>query len=85
MGKLVKVTADGYACWASYLVNGDASGISEEDKVAADEFAEWLGGSIVCVGEETHFGRPSTGGLPGDVVEYTSLVDEDIADAGEGK
>lgn len=28
------------ACWASYLINGDASGISEREKREADQFLD---------------------------------------------
>lgn len=33
--------------WASYFINGDASGMEDDEIAAADKFADWLGGSIV--------------------------------------
>ncbi len=74
---LVPVTGIGLACWASYLVNGDDSGISEEDKEAADRFVEVIGSNIVSCGEESFFGTCDVFGvLPGDCLEYTALVEE---------
>ena len=32
--------AIGAACWASYLINGDASGLSEEERALADAWCE---------------------------------------------
>lgn len=34
--------------WASYLINGDYSGISYADKRAADKFAEQYGKPVNC-------------------------------------
>ncbi len=66
----------GLACWASYLINGDASGISDQDRFEADAFASWLGGTPVDVGEDTFFGRPDAGtNLAGDCVEYSAIVE----------
>jgi hypothetical protein len=36
------------ACWASYLINGDASGIDDDDIAAADVFAEQYGMPVDC-------------------------------------
>ena len=63
-----------YSHWASYLVNGDDSGISAEDKAACDSFisreelTEW---TCANVSENTHFGSPDCGGLQGDIARYT--------------
>ncbi len=38
---IVKLKAP--SAWASYLINGDATGISTEDKEAADQWLESLG------------------------------------------
>jgi hypothetical protein len=35
------------SAWASYLVNGDASSLDDEERCAADRFRFWLGGDIV--------------------------------------
>jgi hypothetical protein len=67
--------AVGLACWASYLVNGDASGISEQDVFEADAFQAWVGGHVVDIEGETFFGRPDAGSrLAGDCVRYVALV-----------
>ena len=69
--------ATGAACWASYLINGDASGLSDEERELADAwFARELGpnDAIVDCGEpyftwsyRLHTGAPFSGG---DVVDY---------------
>ena len=41
------IEATAPSAWAPYLVNGDSSGLEAEDIIAADQFAEWLGGYIV--------------------------------------
>ncbi len=41
------VKAVGLSAWASYLINGDSSGINEEDIRQADKFREYIGGGIV--------------------------------------
>jgi hypothetical protein len=68
----------GLSCWASYLINGDDSGIDDQDKAHADAFAEWLGGGIVECKDAgfcwTHNGT-QFGALAGDCQEYTALID----------
>jgi hypothetical protein len=69
--------ATGAACWASYLVNGDASGLTEEERNLADAWCERELGpndAIVDCGEPYftwHYrlftGAPFSGG---DVVDY---------------
>ncbi len=72
------LTATGFAYWASYLINGDASGLDDNERACADAFAEYLTGgkgSIVDCGEDTFFAYPECGShLWGDCVEYTALV-----------
>jgi len=63
--------ATGYSYYASYFINGDASGLSDEEQVDANAFAEYCGGLIVGCAEESHFGTPDNGGLAGDIIEYT--------------
>ncbi len=47
-GKQFRLVAT--CCWASYLINGDASGISAEDKAMADAWIERedLGDPVDC-------------------------------------
>lgn len=62
------------AYWASYLINGDASGISDDDKACCDRFIESrkLGAALAC-SDESWFSHTndSGNGLAGDVLEYT--------------
>jgi len=48
------VTATGLSAWASYLINGDDSGITPDDKHAADAFAKWMG-ATPCNCEDAGF------------------------------
>ena len=66
-----------YSYWASYLANNDDSGISKEDKAAADEFlrAEKLSSWTVVDISEQWFGFPDYGNLAGDVAKYTFMRD----------
>lgn len=50
--RLTATTAEAPARWASYLVNGDASGISRTDRAEADRWARSVQGAIVSCGEE---------------------------------
>jgi hypothetical protein len=73
--KLIGTYKDiGYAHWASYIINGDASGLEEEEIEAADN---WLSGRPwpIDVGEEEEFTR-DVPGLPGAGVEYIFPVYE---------
>jgi hypothetical protein len=81
------VTATAPAHWASYLINGDASGLDyyntptsnegDKDIALADAFVKYMGGNIVDVSEDTHFSRycdaPGVT-LAGDMATYTALV-----------
>jgi hypothetical protein len=65
----------GAAYWASYLINGDASGMSDEERRLADAWLARVGGEVVDCGEPfftwsygLHTGADCAGG---DVVEYT--------------
>ncbi len=73
-------TAIGAACWASYLINGDASGLSEEERGLADAWCERElapNAAIVDCGEPyfTNHYDLFTGDKyrGGDVVEYRML------------
>jgi hypothetical protein len=73
--------AIGAACWASYLINDDASGLSDEERALADEWYERELGpndAIVDCGEpyftwhyDLYTGTSYRGG---DVVEYRVLA-----------
>jgi hypothetical protein len=72
------VTATGLSAWASYLINGDDSGIDAEDKRAANEFAQSLGGPIVDCEDAGFMWRPDSFQfmpLGGDCQRYTALVE----------
>lgn len=81
-----KVTAPAY--WASYLINGDASGFDyyntpddptrgDRDLAQAQAFEAWAGGSILDAGEsffDVLYNVPTLGAFTGDVCEYTIAV-----------
>jgi len=65
------------AYWASYLINGDESGIESEDMFYCDEFlAKHNLPSPVSCSEESWFAyhNDSNNRLAGDVLEYTFLI-----------
>lgn len=74
------LTATGAAAWASYLVNGDSSGLDAREIRLADAWAarEFPGAHIVSCSDEARFtwhyglhtGDDCAGG---DVLEYTAL------------
>jgi hypothetical protein len=74
-------TAKGSAYWASYLINGDASGINPEEQALADAWLEREGGSVVSCEDEPffswfygfHTGADCQGG---DLLEYTMRYDD---------
>lgn len=61
------------AYWASYLINGDASGIDDEEQAACDSFLESIPGWICSdCGNESFFSHCNDAGtLAGDCLEYT--------------
>ena len=69
--------ATGAACWASYLINGDTSGLSDEERNLADAWCERELGPNDCIvdcGEpyftwhyKLHTGASYSGG---EVVDY---------------
>lgn len=75
-------TIDGAECWASYLINGDCSGLTEEERAACDnwlaiELAE--GETIVDCADEGRFTwsydlHTHTGIKGGNVLAYTVLT-----------
>lgn len=74
----VKLTAPDY--WASYLINGDASGLEQEEIDSCDLWLEreFSKAPVSCVGAEyvgflwRHDARGFA--LAGDCIEYTFLV-----------
>lgn len=63
------------AYWASYLINGDHSGLSDEDKAECDAFMEKEGNpNIVDCGEQYFSWHNEATDLGGDVREYTALI-----------
>jgi len=71
--KLITEKYDLPAYWASYLINGDASGISDSDKQNCDAWLEHKKLPAPCdCSEESHFGRFE--GLGCDLLEYTFLL-----------
>lgn len=63
------------AYWASYLINGDSSGITPEDKALADAYllANALPYPVSC-GESEFSWRNDATTLGGDVCEYVFLL-----------
>lgn len=62
--------------WASYLINGDASGMGDDDQADCDAFLASLpwGWSCVDVSEETDFRHSNDAGtLAGDCADYTFI------------
>ena len=59
--------------WASYLINGDASGLEDSEQQECDEFLATVPGWICSdCGEESFFShRNDAGTLAGDCLEYT--------------
>lgn len=68
---IVVVIYNLYSHWASALVNGDRSGLTEEDGLELDAWLEsedpgWCAG----VEGESFFGHPDCNGLQGDLLEF---------------
>lgn len=63
------------AHWASYLINGDASGMGDDEIADIDRYVKLQGlASCTSVGDETWFAqRNDAGGLGGDVATFTFL------------
>lgn len=62
--------------WASYLINGDASGLEDTDQAKCDAFLQSLpyGWYCVDVSEESHFRHSNDAGtLAGDCADYTFI------------
>lgn len=62
--------------WASYLINGDSSGLGDQEQADCDAFLASLpyGWSCVGVSEESDFRHSNEAGtLPGDCADYTFI------------
>ena len=60
-----------YDYWASSLINGDDSGLEDDEIADIDSFIESEGlGPCVDVWDDSEFGRPECGGLPGSVSTF---------------
>lgn len=71
--------AIGLAEWASYLINGDDSGLEADDKAQADAFAKYIGGDIVDCGD-LFFGSPEypPEASRGECCRYDSLIQDAV-------
>lgn len=72
------VNVTGPAHWASYLVNGDASGLTPKEKRQCDAWCERLGIiNVVSCGDEAWFTwhvqahAPEVDYEGGDIIDYT--------------
>lgn len=77
------VTGTAPSHWACYFINGDSSGMTDEEIAAADAFAEWLGGDIVdCedAGFMMHHDASQFGVGGADCQTYSALIAKDSAD-----
>jgi len=78
------ITITGPAYWASYFINGDASGLTDEERAQADRWLEREGVRIVGVATDEETGEmmdpyftwnydlhaPESGVPGGDVIDY---------------
>lgn len=66
------------AYWASYLVNGDASGLSDAEQAEVDAFiakeSKPRALSFVSVGESYFAHRNDANSLGGDVADFTAIL-----------
>jgi hypothetical protein len=72
------VTGTAPSHWASYLINGDASGIMPDDIAQADKFAEFLGATPMDCTDAgfmwSHDAMRVCGALAADCRTYSALV-----------
>ena len=72
------ITATAPSYWACYFINGDCSGMEDNEIDQADAFAEWLGHPIVdCedAGFMTFHDARQFGVLAADCMTYTALME----------
>ena len=61
--------------WASYLINGDASGLEDGEQAVIDAFLEREGNPHFCDCGESYFSwHNDATSLGGDVCDYTAIV-----------
>lgn len=73
------VTGTAPSHWAVYFINGDASGMEDDEIAAADAFAEWLGGNIVSCEDADFLHYPDSHRFwpfGADCQTYTALIDK---------
>jgi hypothetical protein len=77
MLKVANYTLPAY--WASYLINGDASGLVTSERAQADKFLvdNKLPAPVSC-GESYLSDRNAANGLAGDVCDYAFLVEAPV-------
>jgi len=78
---LESITGTAPSYWASYFINGDSSGMEDSEIAAADQFAKWLGGSIVdCedAGFMSWHDARQFGVLAADCSTYTALIESPV-------
>jgi hypothetical protein len=74
---LETVTGTAPSDWASYLINGDDSGLDVSEKALADRFVEFLGDFPVSCADAGFMWRHDAsrfGVLGADCQEYTALI-----------
>lgn len=75
--KLSPVTFEAPACWASYLINGDDSGLADE--LERGKIDRWLGSRNLPMpascGDSSFIGHFN--GFQTELLEYTSLIETD--------
>lgn len=76
MKRLTAVTRILPSYWASYLINGDSSGLEpgEREQIHAYLDREQLPAPCDCSGEQWFQRTNDATGIGGDVLEYTFLV-----------
>lgn len=77
--RLESVTATAPSAWASYLINGDASGLEPAELAAADRFVEEVLGALPvdCADEGFRHFHDATAFAPysADCQTYTALIE----------
>ncbi len=61
------------AYWASYLINGDFSGLLHGEKEEIDSFIAGKGNCVSCSDEQYYKNSNDANNLSGDVLEYYFL------------
>lgn len=74
-----------YAHLASAIINGDLSGLDDEDNRGLEAFYRYVEGyEVVDVRGDSYFGEPDRGGLTGDVVDYVCQLVRESGKVGVG-